>query len=54
MSTLSAVETVWVVLDDEGHVVIICSGADAPATAGEWADRGYRVVQLDAAFVDSL
>jgi len=48
MSTLSVVETVWVVLDDEGRVVIICSGGDAQNLADEWHDRGYRVVQLGA------
>jgi hypothetical protein len=54
MSTLSTVETVWVVLDAEGRVVIICTGADAPVTVEEWRDRGYRVAQLDAVSVSSV
>jgi hypothetical protein len=48
MSTLSSVETLWVVLDDEGRVVIICSGSDARDLADEWRGRGYRIVHLDA------
>ena len=47
MSTLSSVETLWVVLDDEGRVVIICSGGDARDLAEEWRGRGYRIAQLD-------
>jgi len=53
MSTLSAVETVWVVLDGEGRVVIICSGADARSFSDEWHQRGYRVAQLDAVEFES-
>jgi hypothetical protein len=49
MSTLSSVEMQWVVLDDEGRVVIICSGADARDIADEWRGRGYRTVSLDPA-----
>jgi hypothetical protein len=48
MSTLSSVETLWVVLDGEGRVVIICSGADARDVAEDWRGRGYRTVPLDA------
>ncbi len=41
-----AVSTVWVVLDDAGQVVVRAGGADAPAFAAEWAERGARVVEL--------
>jgi hypothetical protein len=47
MSTLSSVEVVWVVLDAEGDVVLMCSGADAAGAAEEWSDRGYRIEQLE-------
>jgi len=44
MSDASSV--LWVVLDDDDCVVVIASGADAPAFAAEWAERGARVVEL--------
>ena len=38
--------TLWVVLGNDDEVVVIASGADAAAFAAEWADRGYRIVEL--------
>jgi hypothetical protein len=38
--------TVWVVLDDADQVVVMASGSDAAEFAAEWAERGYRVVEL--------
>jgi len=41
-----ATSTLWVVLDDDGQVVVMAEGADAAAFAAEWAERGARVVEL--------
>jgi len=41
-----ATSTVWVVLDDDGQVVVMAEGTDAAAFAAEWAERGARVVEL--------
>ena len=43
--------TLWVVLDEDGEVIVIAAGADAPAFAAEWARSGARVVELQ---VDSV
>ena len=43
--------TFWVVLDEDGEVMVIAAGADAPAFAAEWAQNGARVVELH---VDSV
>jgi hypothetical protein len=37
--------TLWVVLDDDGQVVVMAGGADAAAFAAEWAETGARVVE---------
>jgi hypothetical protein len=45
---MTAVDTVWVVLDGHNRVVLICEGADAPEVAAEWRGRGFRVRRLDS------
>lgn len=35
------------VLDADGHVVVMFGGANALAAGQEWAERGYRVVDVD-------
>ena len=39
-------ETVWVVLDEDGQILVMAKGHDAAAFAAEWAERGARVVEL--------
>ena len=46
MSTVTSVEMVWVVLDGEQRVVLMCSGTDASGVAVEWGARGYRIEQM--------
>jgi hypothetical protein len=46
MSTISSVEMVWVVLDGEQRVVLMCAGNDASDVAVEWGERGYRIEQM--------
>jgi hypothetical protein len=48
MSLATLNVNLWVVLDDQGSVVLIAGGADAPGVAEEWAARGYRVECVDA------
>jgi hypothetical protein len=43
----TSTDTVRVVRDRAGRVVLICWGADAPAEAATWAGRGYRVDIVD-------
>ena len=35
------------VLDADGHVVVMFGGINARAAGKEWADRGYRVVDVE-------
>jgi hypothetical protein len=46
---MSSLDTtmLWVVLDGDDRVVLICGGADAPEVAEDWVARGFRVVSLD-------
>jgi hypothetical protein len=37
---------VWVILDPQGEVLVMASGAGAEEFAASWAERGYRVVEL--------
>jgi len=46
-------DPIWVVCDGQGRVVVMFSGADAEASAAEWAERGYAVVELEQAAVDA-
>ena len=46
MRVIDGTSTVWVVLDDDGEVVVMASGAGAEEFAAGWAERGYRVVEL--------
>jgi hypothetical protein len=46
-----ATSTQWVVLDDDGQVIVIAEGADAAAFAAEWAERGAKVVERRAGAV---
>jgi hypothetical protein len=46
VSTVASVDTVWVVLDGQQRVVLLCSGAEAAGVAIEWQERGYRVQPL--------
>lgn len=43
MSSTTFTEVLWVVLDTDDRVVVICAGADAEEAAGEWRNRGFRV-----------
>jgi hypothetical protein len=54
MSTVSSVEMVWVVLDGEQRVVLMCSGNDAARVAIEWGERGYRIEQMDGLDVQDV
>ncbi len=45
MSTRTT-DTLWVVLDADDQVVLMCSGADAAEVAEEWRARGYRIMAL--------
>ena len=46
MRVIDGDAAVWVVLDPEGEVVVMASGAGAPEFAASWAERGYRAVEL--------
>jgi len=46
MPVIEGTTTVWAVLDDADQVVVMASGAEAAAFAAEWAERGYRIVEL--------
>jgi hypothetical protein len=47
MSSVTSTETLWVILDADDRVVLICGGGDAPEVAADWRDRGFRVSRLD-------
>ncbi len=53
MSTAISTDTLWVVLDSAGTVVLICSGADAAEAADAWRERGYQITTLDAVEVSA-
>jgi hypothetical protein len=38
----------WAIVDADGRVVVLCSGADAPDFVDEWVHRGYQAVGVDA------
>lgn len=42
--------TTWAVVDDEGGVVVILSGADASRVAAEYRSDGYRTMLLTPEF----
>jgi alpha-beta hydrolase superfamily lysophospholipase len=46
--------TTWVVLDQKGHVVLMCHGAAAAEVADEWRQRGYRVEAVDSRQLELL
>jgi len=48
---VQASDTAYVVLDDTARVVAVFWGADGPAEAAEWTDRGYRVESVDSSLV---
>jgi len=47
MSSATSTDALWVILDANERVMLICGGADAPEVAAEWRDRGFRVSRLD-------
>ncbi len=46
MRVIDGTSTVWVVLDHDGEVIVMASGAGAEEFAAGWAERGYQVVEL--------
>jgi len=48
MEVTERTSVVWVILDAEATVVLICSGADATEVVEEWVARGYQAVCLGA------
>jgi hypothetical protein len=50
-AVVHATETVHVVLGTDARVVAMFWGADAPAEAAHWTDRGYRVESVDSSLV---
>jgi hypothetical protein len=53
MPVAEETSVIWVVLDPSSEVLLMCSGADAPALVEEWRERGYRTLQLPADEVDA-
>ena len=49
MSLATEAVTAYVVRGDNGRVVAVFWGADAPEEARSWVERGYRVDQIDRA-----
>ena len=46
MRVIDGAAAVWVILDPQGEVVVMASGAGAEEFAASWAERGYRAVEL--------
>ena len=52
MSLVTEAVTAYVVRNDDGRVVAVFWGADAPEEARHWTERGYRGEQIDRAELD--
>ncbi len=46
MRAIDGTAAMWVVLDEDGEVVVMASGSGAEEFAAGWAERGYRVVEM--------
>lgn len=50
-AVVTATKHTYVVRGGDAHVVAMFWGADAPAEARYWTDRGYRVESVDSSLI---